>query len=294
MGELYRDAIGKTVTLSVAGASVVDVNFVRAGVSTPATPSGLSAPIPYSITCTDGDFDTVWDYTVSGSPDIYTRVDRNTVVTPYFSKADLIAYSTIFASMTDQQAVNLERLVRSVINKVTSQDFGSKSGSVISYGTGDSILLLPEHCEQFISLAYSNNPTVLLDSEYRLLNKGYGIEQVGIDNGYTIKVPAYEEQFGNQVITPYYFLVDRFKDNIGYQVNGVFGYSSVPDDVVLAALILAEALSHDETTWQDRYVGSIKAADWAIEFNGGRFGGTGNAKVDLILSKYIQNRISII
>ena len=292
MGEIYRDATGKSVTLSVTGASVVDVNFLRAGVLTPATPSGLSVPIPYSITCTDGDFDTVWDYMVSGSP--YTRVDRNTVVTPYFSKTDLIAYSTIFSAITDQQAVNLERLVRSIINKVTMQDFGRKSGSITSYGTGDSVLLLPEHCEQFIDLAYATNPVVKLDSQYRVVNKGYGIEQVGVDNGDSIRVPAYEEQFGNQVITPYYFIIGKFKDDIEYLVDGVFGYTSVPDDVALAALILAEALSHDETSWQDRYVGSIKAADWSIEFNGGRFGGTGNAKVDMILSKYIQNRISII
>lgn len=294
ISEIYRDAVNKTAILTITGATVSAVKFVRDGADVIAVwTSGASVPIPYSITREDGYFDVVWTYTVGGLGP-YTRRDRNNVVTPYFTKADLVADDATASILSDATVIKREAVVRSVITSITGQTFGYKTAAVEAFGSGDSVLLLPTHIEEITSVAYADVPLSPFEYDYRPVNSGYGIEMIVSDYGDSIKVPAYEEQIYAGIINPEYLRRGVFRDNVEYVVQGTFGYVSVPNDIQLAAIMMAEGMSSVDSAWVDRYVKKISAADWSLEFNGGALEGTGNATVDRILNGYSTTGIAVI
>ena len=282
MAEIYRDKVGLGVTMEVPTAIVTKVVFKRGGVETPAL-AGSTVSIPYAITHMDGPFSVEWTYTLEGNE--YTRIDNHAVITPLFTKAELVADDSTFEALTDIQVVRLESLVRKIIEAYTGQSFGWRKGFVDVYGNGDTVLFSPE---RIISLdSYLNS--------YRPVNSGFGVEAIGRQIGsVNIKVPAEEEAAFGGVITLPYTRNGVFDNNVSFRISGTFGWESVPEDVKRAALILAEAFTCDESVWQDRYIKSIRAADWRFDFGDGAFLGTGSYSADQLLAKYIVNRLAVV
>lgn len=286
MAEIYRDAPTTSITLSTGTAT--SVKFVRNGEDIVAPSlSGNTALIPYSITRVDGDFDTVWNYT-QGAP--YTRIDRNTIVTPYFNAADLTAHDSDFSTLTTAQVIKLERLVRGVIDAYVGHNFGYEEGWVTTYGTGDSVLHSPKKVLTIASLVEGDDPIDQLGYNYRPINQGFDVELIGFGDYDNIKVPASEEH----QLTVYRYTTGRFINNTPYTIYGTFGYHSVPYDVNLAALHLAEEFSCDENLWRDRYIKSIAGDGFDIEFRSDAFTGTGSVIADQLLGKYVANKLVII
>lgn len=276
MAEIYRDAVGKAVTLGVAGAVVTKVEFKRHGEVLHSTTTS-PAEIPYAVTHEDGEFDVVWTYTVAGES--YSRTEKLRVVTPLFTAEDL-AYDSALNSLSAEQVVRLESLVRRIIEAYTGQTFGYRKGWVISRGRGDNYLISPERVISVDSDALqvsSSNYTVTRTSV------NYNVADVNI------KVPAEEEAFFYGV-TP----SRNFSNGTTYKIYGEFGWASVPDDVKEAALLLAEEFSCDESVWRDRYIKSIRAADWRFDFVPGAYTGTGSLSADQLLAKYVVNRATVI
>ena len=288
MSEIYRDETTKAVTLGVGSATVTSVKFVRDGVDIVAPPPiNGSVLLPYSITHSDGDFDTVWNYTVEGAP--YTRTDRNTVVTPYFTAADLTDDPDLSA-MSAGNIIRLEAMARRAINKYTGQPFGLREGTTIAYGTGAGTLKTRERVNSLLSVAYASYPTEVLSETFRPINGGYGLAVTGYaSDSLTIKVPAYEEEMYNGII-----MGRTFGLGVGYLIVGTFGFPSVPNDVKISAIMLAKMLSADESVWKDHYVKSISAADWTLDFDSNVFRGTGHSGVDSLLARYCISWISVI
>lgn len=281
MAEIYRDSTGKAVDIGITGAVVSEVKFERNG-EVVSTATSSPAPIPYKVTHLDGEFDVVWTYTLEG--DTYTRRETYNVVTPLFVKSELVASDEVFASLTDEKIVELEALVRKIIEAFTGQTFGFREGTIKAYGNGDNVLL-------------SDQRIISLDAGgYRVVNNGYGVEAISVWPQ-EIQVNSFEEtaQFVNGVITTVPYHETRvWKDNVPYKISGKFGWASVPDDVKQAAIILAGMFSCDETTWRDRYIKSIRAADWRFDFGSGAYAGTGSLNADQLLAKYIVGRMAVI
>jgi len=230
----------------------------------------------------DGEFKVAWKYSLEGIE--YTREETHSIVSPLFLKEDLVAYDQQFLALSDSKIVELERLIREVIQSHTGQVFGTRLGTVSVYGTGDNVLISPE---RIISLTPSS--TFSAQYQYRVVNDGFGIEKTaGFNAPGNIKVPAEEEQmhYGQRTW--------GFPNNVRYQVTGVFGWLSVPQEIKDAALILAQMFSCDETLWRDRYIKSVRAADWQFDFGAEAFTGTGSVSADRLLSKFILNRIVIV
>lgn len=278
MTEFYRDSVGLEADLSIPSATVTQAVFKRDGVETIGQVSGTTVSLPYAITHMDGPFQIEWTYTVEGSE--YKRVDSHEIITPLFVKADL-AYDTALATLSDDQVVKLESIVRKVIESYTGQRFGYREGSVSAYGNGSGVLNLPE---RLISL-----DTTL--EGFRPVNEGFGLSSMAYPNPreVNIKVPASEEAYHygrSQVFS--------FTKNVQFIVTGKFGWESVPADVKEAALLLAEDLSCDESMWRDRYIKAIRAADWRFDFADGAYQGTGSLAADNILGKYVVNKAVVI
>jgi hypothetical protein len=284
--EIYRDATSVGATLGITGATVTAVEFQRNGVVTAAA-TGDPVSIPYSITHLDGDFDVVWTYTVGG--DSYTRRETLSVVTPLFIQSELVAHDAAFSTLSGAAVINLERLIRKIIEAYTGQRFGLWDGTLTAYGNGQTFLNLATPALNVTGVTdYANN--YLLPYDFRPINGGFAVEKIGTFYDQSIKVPAYEEWVhtsANPITAPsIYPYSNVFADNVRYTVAGLFGWTTVPTDVKEAAFILADLFSCDETTWRDRYIKAIRAADWRFDFDSGAFRGTGSVSADQLLAKY--------
>ena len=286
MAEIYRDDVTKEVTLAITGGTVQSVKFVRQGVETTGVFTGNTVLIPYSITYRDGDFDVVWTYTVG--PVVYTRTERNTIVTPYFTATDLTTFDSDMSTLLPAQVTKLERLVRGIITAFTGQSFGLEQAALVCYGNGDSILMTDRRVVSITSVAEIANPAVLFSNAFRPVNGGFALEAIE---------PAFSDNTKMLILSEQIYgdgWWAGFKNNLPYLVTGTFGWDFVPDGVNLAALYLAEEFSCDETMWRDRYLKSIKGEGFDIEFRSDAFIGTGSVTADQLLSKYVANKLAII
>ncbi len=286
MAEIYREEIGKGVTLGIPTASVVSAVCERRGVTYPSAIAGQDVAVPYAITREDGDFDTLWTYTVEGVQ--YTRRDTNTVVTPLFKYPDLVAFDAKLAPITEPQAIRLERTIRSVIEILTGQTFGYEYDVITVMGNGANKIALPKRLVSADSMTAAGT---YLNGTYTISNDGWTLQanaagswleeleaQVNVQ-------PPIRDPYANGTI---------FRDGAPYTIAGYFGYLGVPDDIVLAAMTLAGDYGCDEAAWRDRYIANIRSADWRIEFNPLTWHGTGNVIVDQLLDKYKKHNMVVI
>lgn len=283
MGEIYRDSVNKAVTLDITGATVMSAKFKRGTQEYTGTVSGSSALVPYTITRVGGDFQTVWTYSISGNQ--YTRTDNHVIVSPMFTKDQLVAWDADFSMLTDEQVVRLEKTIRAVIEYVTGQKFNYEYDTIAFRGNGSRLVGLPKRLVEADGIVDGSGG--LIDAFVKSGNDGWTLNA---EQGPTW-VDAMTST--NPIRNPYK-AYGIFKNDLTYTISGYFGYTSIPEDVILAAKILAEDYGCDESLWRDRYIDNIRAADWRFEFNGRAFSGTGNVKVDQILQKYTLGRMVVL
>jgi len=82
----------------------------------------------------------------------------------------------------------------------------------------------------------------------------------------------------------------EFKEGVIYPISGVWGYEAVPESVKEAARLLVNDYACADSQYRDRYLTSMTAADWRIQFNSGAFVRTGNVRADQLLSEYVTTR----
>ena len=280
MSEIYRNSIGKGITLNIPGVTVTSAVIKRGDQTINGTVSDNAVAVPFSITSSDGPFTIDWSFVVEGQTQ--TIQETHEVVTPLFTKDDL-AYDTHgLGKLTDDEVKRLESLIRKVIEAHTGQSFGLRKGYLYAYGKGGNVLKLSERIAE------------LTDKGYRVSNDGFSIvSPVSNGDGYNIKVPAEEEALYNS-LHGYPTTNYSFKEGLRYKVSGSFGWSSVPQDIKEAALLLAEQFSCNESLWRDRYLRAISAADWRFDFQDAAFVGTGSVSADQLLAKYTVTRAVVI
>lgn len=279
MSEIYRDATDAELTFNVSGATVTSVEFSRDGVALGSIGSATPAPVPYAVTHSDGKFRVKWTYMVDSTT--YTREEEHDVVTPLFTADELKAFNPNFEVLTDAKVIELEALVRKIIENSTGQRFGYRNGSITVYGTGNSVLRSPERI-------LSAN-TVNGVAGYRTVNNNYFLQRtVPAWNGDIVSTAGPIRDPRVDVISPV------FSASTSYVIKGEFGWLSVPNDIKQAALLLAEEFSCKEAAWRDRYLVAISAADWRFQFDPSAFSGTGSVTVDRLLEPYAVFSLAII
>jgi hypothetical protein len=288
MAEIYRGTTGKAASLDIEGAVVTAVKFVKNGTDIPATPAAENTVlIPYAVTHANGDFSVHWTFTIEGNT--YNRVDEYSVVTPYASLDDVrdALGNSSESVFSDADIIRAERRIRGVIDSFTGQSFGLYEGTRTVIGAGDTQLKLTE---RLVSINSLGGAYVVPDPSYYAVRGG----------GYYIGAVAPYASDGDMVFTSVIRSPDSmyhnniFRENVAYTINGTWGWESVPTAVQEAAVILIEDYLDPDSEYRERYLNTVRAADWNLVFHDEAFRGTGNAKADNLLKPYIRWSMTVV
>lgn len=302
MSEVYRNATGRTMTLGVQGATAVSARFLR-GTAAPVSAAvssvsggDWSVTVPYAVTHLDGDFSIEWTFTVESV--VYTKSFTHSVVSPLLP----------LARLSTADAIELEQAVRYFIQAYTNNHFGSSSESVSVMGTGHRALGLPRRLETLRNVirpeesfpsGYTFSPEELSQrvSAYVVSGDGWFLNRAP-SVSLTLKqsppeefLPVYSDSI---IIPPGSSYNSTFTDNSYYIIDGVWGFSSVPDDVMLAADLLFNDYNCADAAYRNRFINSIRAGNWRFDLRDDAFAGTGNLTADRLLDKYRNDSMVIV
>lgn len=288
--ELYRDTSG-TATLEhpVTGPLTADVyrNDILVSENQPVTTNnGIhTTAINWSLAEYDGALKIVWKKTG------FSRVTWIDVVTPILPLSEL---DTLLIDVPKKERHESESVVRRVIEVYTGQHFGKVTEIKDVNGSGGTELRLPAPLLSFTSVSddHFNYEVSSFDT------RGNGWFLTSAPGSYwTIKNSPPEEvldAFNGVIYAPGTIKRRDFEYMNTYSIAGVWGYEQVPWDVVQAARMLISDYACQDASYRDRYLESIKSADWRLQFRQAAYDGTGNLKADQLLEPYRLVNIGII
>lgn len=283
MAEIYRDSIGLGVQFPLPGVNLEEAWIDRMGVITNTvvnnTPDPAQILVPYAISRYDGKFDVCARYTIEGNE--YVKRDTHEIVTPLFTVDELKAYDPDFKRLRDPEIIDLERIIRTLFEVITGQSFGLSYGTVLFRGSGSEMIGLTKRALDVRPYQHSNSLSAY--GWTNITNDGW-VLRASPRNSWIDKFEG-ENAVANRT---------RFRKDRTYSLTGLWGYHSVPEDVKTAAMLLAQDYGCDQALWRDRWIKSIRAADWRIEFDSRAYTFTGNVKVDQILDKYAMARMVVL
>lgn len=233
--------------------------------------------IPHHFVTYAGKFTARWEYETDG--ELYSDIQEHTVVQPLFTAKDIKSFDPDFESLSDHDLIRLERVVRAIIERVTGQKFELTYGIHMARSYNGSSLMLPKRA---VSLDDYSGSVAGVRS--RVESDGWILRALNPQSTVT--------QFSANPIYDVYTHGGWKSDR--YFLKGEWGYRSVPEQIQLAAMLLAQDYGCDQSVWRDRYIDMMKNVDWSITFHDKAFEGTGNVKVDQILQSYTVARWGIV
>lgn len=289
--EIYRDTSSvATLEHPVTGPLTADIyrgdTVISENQTVTTTGTTHTTPIDWNLTEYDDTLRVVWKKTD------FSRSTYVEVVTPI---VPLSVLDSILEDVSTEDKYDAERVVRRVIEVYTGQDFGKHRGVKEITGNDSTQLAMPTPLIQFTSMSddnFSYEP-----SGFIIRGGGWFLAQRP-GGWYTIKDAPPEEvldQFNSGVIVaPGAVRKYDFSYTSVYTIDGEWGYDSVPMGVVEAAKILISEYACQDSSYRDKYLTSMKSADWRIQFNQMAFDGTGNIKADQILEPYRLTNMVVI
>lgn len=230
--------------------------------------------IPYQSQ--EAEIEVLWTFNVDGSGS-FTKSDKFSVTTPYLSIREI---KIIVPDITTDEAIILEAGTRHIINAHTGQTFGTNTGTKVAVGDGSQGLFLPARLLNVTAFNGANG----LPTRWAVAGDGWYINRVGYGY-YDVRSDATEG-----VITSPYNSVNGFPRGSKYQITGTWGWESIPEPIVAAMRILVNDYACGDSAYRDRYLVSMTAADWRIQFSSGAYQKTGNVKADQLLNEYVMKR----
>lgn len=251
--------------------------------------------IPFQYCRRNRKFKVQWDYEVGGNE--LSHIYYIDVVTPYANMSDVwddLNFGTDPADAnykTYHEVQMAEKYARKLIESFTAQYFYAYDESQIVYGHGADILPLPF---RIIELHELYEDDVLLVDNINDINNwtyspiisesGFGIRvnrQANIDN-IIYSANGLVPPSVNDINSRY-----AFRKDARYAVQGRFGWSSVPDNVEEACIILIKQFFEKDTQWRNKYVKGINAFDYKFDYMEDAHRGTGNLYADQLLLPYV-------
>lgn len=262
------------------------------------------------------DVEVTWNFEIDALPDeFFEETFSYEVVSPYLSKQEV---KSIYPEVTDSEYVELEASVRHIINAHTGQKFGYDRGKTLTVeGHGETALRLPE---RLVSITAVNTLSSALDVRaFIITSDGWYLKKAwanatplavstesqfwGDYEGGVFDNNIYSDPDGDgepPIVGP---LATRpggiivapgssgrataWKQDYPFEITGDWGYKSVPAAVKEAARLLVNDYACSEAAYRDRYLESIKAADWRLQFSSRAWESTGNVRADQLLSEYV-------
>ena len=249
-----------------------------------------SFELPSSATMVDRVLKVVWHYTMTGKT--VEETEYVYVVTPY-ATIDEIVDELGFSSRPEDpnyfpynKIRSAERAARMVIDNELGFSFKKQAGSIVAYGAGSDVLVLPEHIISVSSL--QENGELVIDNSIDLNTFGYDVEIT--ETGYGIRiVPANSgDDIGEQENYDYStgYSIGRFREGFRYEVSGFIGWNYIPSEIKQCMFLLVNDLLCNDSIWRSRYVKKINSGQMSVEISSLAFNGTGNAIVDSILQEF--------
>lgn len=249
-----------------------------------------SFTLPFFLTQNDQTLRVNWKFVYEEDAKVYEYNDDQevNVVT---SIIPIIEIKKILGEdATDEEAVEVEKSVRQIIQAHTGQFFGRFSGKRSVTGSGEEFLRLPMKLIALNSLngnQYVNNEVTVRGSGWFLQSKSYSVPSIRADDHgwhmgrYSGQVP---------IVAPYTKSTVQFIKNAEYVIDGVWGWKSIPEQVKEAARLLVNDYACGEIAYRDRFLVSMTAADWRIQFHDNAFANTGNVRANQLLAEFVLRR----
>ncbi len=248
--------------------------------------------LPFSFVQSDRELEVHWkfNYVEDGTTYEYSNYTEANIVTPILPLREV--KRVLGEDFSDEEAADVERAVRYIVQAHTGQFFGKFIGHKSVSGSGDTYLRMPM---RLIDLKTVNGSTFLQDnlalrgSGWFLQSKTYGVPTVRADNdgwhepawGYSNRAP---------IVAPYSKSAVNFIEHAEYVIDGVWGWYSVPPAVQEAARLLINDYACADSQYRDRFLTSMTAADWRIQFHEGAFSSTGNVRANQLLAEFVLRR----
>lgn len=245
-------------------------------------PEGIDDRYHVALTMADtsneGDIRVEWSFELDSVP--VTKTDYISVVTPYLSISEI---KNIVTDADDDEARAIEAAVRHIINAHCGQTFGCYVGTKTVDGNGSYALKLPERLAKFEKMnGIIVNPRLLT-----LRGNGYVINYSGV------VAPSLKADYhglhvhsDGVIHNPNHISYTKFMYGLTYDVYGTWGWLDVPASVKEAAKLLVGDYSCGDAAYRDRYLVSMTAADWRIQFSEQAYLKTGNVRADQLLAPY--------
>jgi hypothetical protein len=248
---------------------------------------GYQVTLPFSLVDRDRKFNIEWtfDYLEGSDTKSYTAKTYVEVVTPYVTVDEIRDALGTMPPMTDAELQRVERRIRGVIDNFTGQNFGKYTGKYRIQATGEEDLSLPARLVSLTSIAGAAYTDI---NYYGTRGDGWYLATAS---------PAYLDgsYVSNGVIDyPGSYRTALWNDNYWYTVTGDWGYEDVPTNVKEAALILIEDAICPDSEYRDRYIDSVKTADFQYAYTSNAFRGTGSVIADQLLEPYRRPTLAVI
>lgn len=312
---IYVDCPDRKVTLGLPVLPVdnqINVAVTRDGVLV-YTPSQVAYEdgdyfftLPYNLSQVEATYEVEWSLAYFENGDEHT-LNRKSIVDTVRPILPLPTIKGILGpDAEDHEVADVEKAVRLVIQAHTGQFFGYARKTLTVEGHGEAALRLPERLVELEGLstlnASLNIHRAIITSDGWYLKKGWTDEVTwtpnadeyfsgtSIDNdGVLPGEPGYEQSdHGHIIVAPGATgKATPFRDDYPFRISGWWGYKSVPPAVQEAAKLLVNDYACQEAIYRDRYLESIKAADWRLQFSSRAWEYTGNARADQLLSEYV-------
>lgn len=267
--------------LSVASgsASLIDIDY----------PGEYKFVLPTSATSVDRVLQVTWTYSIA-SKSIQEK-EYIYVTTPY-ATIDEIIDELGFSSQQNEanyfpyeKVRSAERVARMMINEYLGFSLGKYTGTIVAYGDGADVLILPSKMISCSSL--TENDRLVIDSNTGLNEFGYDVEIT--ETGYGLRiVPStagddISEQDKYDIIG---ISRGQFKNGWRYEVSGIVGWKYIPAEIKQCVFLLVSDLLCNDSVWRTKYVNKINNGQMSVEISSLSFSGTGNSIVDSILQKF--------
>lgn len=254
---------------------------------------GYRVVLPFSLVINDSSFSVVWkfNYLEGSATKAYEHRETVDVVTPI---VPLSVLTSLLDDVDDEQRYEAEAVVRRIIEVYTGQTFGRFRGMRQIAGNDNTRLAMPT---PLLSFTEMTDGTLDYDpTAFRITGEGWFLGQ-SPGAWWTIKDSPPEEvldTFNNVIYAPGVVKKRDFCWSSIYTITGDWGYESVPVPVVQAAKMLIDDYACQDSSYRDRYLESMKAADWRIQFTQAAYDGTGNLKADQLLNSYKLSNLVVI
>ena len=258
----------------------------------------------------EGDIEVYWNFKMDGVE--VEKYDHFSVVTPYLTISEI---KKIWPEATDEEIIEVESVVRHIINAHTGQSFGYGVKTLTVEGHGETALRLPERLIEitgFSTLTSNLNPkAVIIVSDGWYIKKSWASElstntsdseywgdyrdgvfdnNIYMDpdgNGQPPFLGPLGSRPGGVIVAPGTGRATPWLNDYPFKITGKWGYKTIPAPVKEAAKLLANDYACSEIMYRDRYLESIKSADWRLQFSSRAWEYTGNVRADQLLSEFV-------